>query len=80
MPKAALIALAFAAGTLSSSVALAQTPVAADTQSLLAAAIAGPQRSAEERARDVYRRPAETLAFFGLRPDMTVIEVSPGGG
>ncbi|MEM9234979.1 MAG: methyltransferase domain-containing protein, partial [Pseudomonadota bacterium] len=31
-------------------------------------------------ARDQYRRPAETLEFFGLEPTMTVVEVSPGGG
>ena len=31
-------------------------------------------------ARDKYRHPAETLAFFGLRPDQTVVEITPGGG
>ncbi len=40
----------------------------------------GEHRSAEHRARNVYRHPAETLAFFGLRDDMTVVEISPGGG
>ena len=30
--------------------------------------------------RDVYRNPLETLSFFGLESDMTVIELSPGGG
>ncbi len=44
------------------------------------AAIAGAHRPEEQRARDRYRHPAETLAFFGLRPDMTVIEIQPGGG
>lgn len=42
--------------------------------------LAGPQRSAVNKARDVYRHPAETLTFFGLKPTMTVVEVSPGGG
>ena len=37
-------------------------------------------RSAENRARDAYRHPKETLQFFGLRPDMTVVEVWPGNG
>ena len=46
----------------------------------LDAVLAGDQRSAENRARDVYRHPAETLAFFGLKPDMTVVELWPGGG
>ena len=30
--------------------------------------------------RDVYRNPFETLSFFGLESDMTVIVLSPGGG
>ncbi len=42
--------------------------------------LAGPQRSAENRARDQYRHPVETLTFFGLKPTMTVVEVSPGAG
>ena len=37
-------------------------------------------RSEEDKARDAYRNPAETLAFFGIAPDMTVIEALPGGG
>jgi len=46
----------------------------------LAAAIAGAQRSDDNRARDAARHPAETLAFFGIEPDMRVIEIRPGGG
>jgi predicted methyltransferase len=46
----------------------------------LQAAIAGPQRSAANRARDAARHPYETLRFFGLRPNQSVIELSPGGG
>jgi predicted methyltransferase len=46
----------------------------------LAAVIAGDHRPAANRARDPYRHPAETLTFFGLRPDMTVVEVWPAGG
>lgn len=37
-------------------------------------------RSADNSARDRYRRPAQTLAFFGLRDDMTVMEIFPGAG
>jgi predicted methyltransferase len=44
------------------------------------AAIAGSHRSEENRARDEHRHPAETLAFFGLEPTMTVVEMAPGGG
>ena len=46
----------------------------------LSAAIAGPQRSAENSARDSWRHPGETLTFFGIEPTMTVVEISPGGG
>ena len=42
--------------------------------------IAGDWRPADQRARDAYRHPKETLAFFELRPDQTVIEITPGGG
>jgi len=46
----------------------------------LTAAIRGGARTDAERARDVYRHPYETLEFFGLRPDMNVIELAPGTG
>jgi len=42
--------------------------------------LAGDQRSAANRARDGYRHPKETLLFFGIRPDMKVVEVWPGPG
>jgi predicted methyltransferase len=37
-------------------------------------------RSDEVRARDSSRHPQQTLAFFGLRPGMKMVEVLPGGG
>lgn len=46
----------------------------------LQAAIAGAHRSEENRARDVHRHPRETLEFCGIQPDMTVVELTPGGG
>ena len=42
--------------------------------------LAGSWRSDAAKARDKYRHPRRTLAFFGLRPDMKVIEIIPGGG
>ncbi|MBV9621448.1 MAG: class I SAM-dependent methyltransferase [Gammaproteobacteria bacterium] len=42
--------------------------------------LASPHRSPENRARDVYRHPKETLLFFGIRPEMTVLEVWPDPG
>lgn len=46
----------------------------------LSEAINNEVRSGTNIARDVYRNPAKTLSFFRLRSDMTVIELSPGGG
>ncbi|HVS76508.1 MAG TPA: hypothetical protein VHE11_06205 [Steroidobacteraceae bacterium] len=47
---------------------------------LLQHAVDGSWRSPAHKARDRYRHPVQTLEFFGLRPDMTVIELAPGGG
>jgi predicted methyltransferase len=46
----------------------------------LAAAIASPERDAANSVRDPWRHPAQSLAFWGLKPGMTVVEVAPGGG
>ncbi len=64
----------------------AATPAATTTEAAtkqvgpLDSALAGDWRSDANKARDVYRHPRETLAFFGVRPDQTVIEMWPGGG
>src|SRR6476659_1928731 len=50
------------------------------TATAIEAALAGAHRSTENRARDVYRHPIDTLLFFGIKPDMTVVEVWPGAG
>lgn len=55
-------------------------PVAAAVVDPFEAILAGSHRSDENKARDVYRHPRETLAFFGIHPSMTVIEITPGGG
>src|SRR5690606_1735758 len=41
-------------------------------------AVAGSWRTAEDKARDVWRHPVETLRFFGLQPKMTVVDFWPG--
>ena len=46
----------------------------------LTKAIAAPLRSDANRARDTYRHPAGTLAFFGVTPTQNVVELWPGGG
>lgn len=50
------------------------------TASQLDQVLAGSWRAEANRARDVYRHPKGTLQFFGVRPDQTVIEITPGGG
>ena len=76
MPGVAALAVAFTL-LLASDVAAAS---ASTVEPGLAAALAGPQRSAKYMARDPVRHPAQELAFFGLRPDMSVVEIWPGGG
>jgi predicted methyltransferase len=69
---AALLAgSAFAAGPITAS---------GDTPAMLQEAVAGAWRSPANKARDQDRHPVATLEFFGIKPDMTVIELSPGGG
>jgi predicted methyltransferase len=48
--------------------------------SALAKAVASEFRTADNKLRDQYRHPAETLAFFDIKPEQTVIELWPGGG
>jgi len=81
-----LIACALAAGLSISIAAIARAqetaaaPAHAEVDAALQQAVAGDWRGAENTARDRYRHPAETLAFFGVKPDQTVIEITPGGG
>ena len=46
----------------------------------LAKAVAGQHRAEAFVARDATRHPQEVLEFAGLKPSMTVVEISPGGG
>ena len=50
------------------------------SQASLAAAVADPRRTPANIARDAHRHPLETLSFFGVEPDDTVVEIWPGGG
>ena len=61
---------------LSGNIALAQMVTSATFEPLLA----GAHRSPGNVARDPYRHPAQTLAFFGIREDSTVVEILPGSG
>ena len=59
----------------------ANTPQASsDSTMSLATMLDNPARSAANKTRDNYRNPVKTLEFFGVQPDMTVVEIWPGGG
>jgi predicted methyltransferase len=62
------------------STATSTAPTSAASKLALEAAIADPQRSPANRARDAARHPFETLQAFGAKPDWTVVEIAPGGG
>jgi len=66
-----LIALALAAPV------AAQAPAA---DPILHAAIADGPRAPQDKARDPFRHPEQSLLFWGLKPGQTVLEVQPGGG
>jgi predicted methyltransferase len=50
------------------------------TAQTLTSILAGDQRAEDNRVRDRYRHPKETLLFFGIRPQMKVLEVWPEPG
>jgi predicted methyltransferase len=58
----------------------AAAPAAPSPDKDLQNAVASPTRSPTAVARDKARHPVEELTFFGLKPDMTVVELWPGGG
>jgi predicted methyltransferase len=43
-------------------------------------AVASPFRKEKFKVLDIYRHPVETLNFFGVKPEMTVVEISQGNG
>jgi predicted methyltransferase len=59
--------------------ASADTLAARSTAAAIERALAGDHRDPANRARDAARHPLETLMFFGLREDATVVEIWPGG-
>lgn len=75
MRRFALFAIAAALPLASTGAALKPAHKAA-----LDKAVASSTRAPANVARDRYRRPAATLAFFGVKPSDTVVEIWPGGG
>lgn len=56
------------------------TPALPEVNIALQAAVNSSTRTDTNRLRDAYRHPEQTLAFFGIKPEMTVVEVWPGAG
>lgn len=80
------VALSLAAafvGCASNSTQLAKTETGAKPLVLpttVEEAVNSGYRTPANKERDQYRHPVETLNFFGIKPDMTVVEISPGAG
>ena len=72
---ALLVSFCLATAALQAAAAADKAPDPALTK-----AVGDSARTAKYVARDKYRHPAEELTFFGLKPNMTVVEVWPGGG
>jgi len=60
--------------------ASAQSEANSEVASRIRAALAAEHRTSADTGRDGNRKPLETLLFFGLREDMTVLEIVPAGG
>ena len=80
--KPALMVLSLAALSAAGLAAAAASaaPESTVTHAQFASVLSGDWRVPQNAARDQYRHPEQTLKFFGLRPDQTVIEITPGNG
>jgi predicted methyltransferase len=83
------LGLALAAGVLAGCSSLDAAPAAPGTppgarapmaEPQIAEMLASPTRSAADRATDARRKPAQLLAFIGIRPGMVALDLSAGGG
>ena len=68
------------AGAFSLAISIAALAAPPPAPSTAAQVLADPIRPAADVARDADRKPAEMLAFAGIRPGMTIAELAPGGG
>ncbi|CAN5327748.1 class I SAM-dependent methyltransferase [soil metagenome] len=60
--------------------ALAASAMAQDVTAAITAAVDDAHRPSADRAVDIHRKPAQTLAFAGVAPGQTVAEIFPGTG
>lgn len=73
-------AIALALAVTFSPLAFAQSDDASPLKVAVDEALASEIRSDKEKARDRNRKPLKTLEFFGIEPNMKVLELFPGGG
>ncbi|HEY5411086.1 MAG TPA: methyltransferase [Caulobacteraceae bacterium] len=83
----ALVALAFGGAALSPALATPTFPAAVKAiappggdQDFLQSAVDSDHRSPQNKVRDRWRHPAQSLTFWGIRPGDVVLELDPGGG
>ncbi len=77
---AAPVDTASPAPTLTASATAAPANAKIDIPPEIRAVVDAPDRSADDKTLDAGRDPAEMLAFFGVKPGMTVAELGAGGG
>lgn len=80
LAAALTLAVSACASTAPSADGRSGATASAASAAALDAAIAGSWRTPAYVARDGFRHPKQTLAFFGVEPDDTVVEITPGGG
>jgi len=71
-----LLKLLFIIAIMPAALSAQQVDIKAEVQKAMASSI----RDEADHAADVYRKPDVALSFFGLKKDMRVLEIMPGGG
>lgn len=80
MHRATILLLAGLMPFVAAAAQQAPSPSAVSSRTALEAAVQSASRTPANVVRDRYRNPAATLAFFGVKPTDTVVEIFPGGG
>ena len=65
---------------LASALLVFAAPAFAADATPIEASIASTERTDKDRERDAREKPAEILAFSGVKPGMTVVDMFAGGG
>ncbi|TPG40526.1 methyltransferase [Sphingomonas koreensis] len=75
-----MVALAMTVNVITVAIAPAAAAAPAGISASIMKAVDDPSRSPKQVATDIYRKPADTLAFAGVKPGMVIGEFFPGGG